>query len=131
MGADFPLYRNDEFRAMTKNQRSLDSADMMSSLMPSEKYSCCRVAHVDKGKHRNRSAIHRPGGFLVHADRYEPANRRTTLACSRLHIRNKPESLPGDGPDQILLLAAVSDCCSSRVDAARQRRLRNDAIAPN
>ena len=25
---------------MTKNQRSLDSAVMMSSLMPSEKYSC-------------------------------------------------------------------------------------------
>jgi hypothetical protein len=26
--------------AMTKNQRSLESAVMMSSLMPSEKYSC-------------------------------------------------------------------------------------------
>ncbi len=30
----------DELRAITKNQRSLDSAVMMSSLMPSEKYSC-------------------------------------------------------------------------------------------
>src|SRR4051795_6675904 len=124
MGADFPLYRNDEFRAMTKNQRSLDSADMMSSLMPSEKYSCCRSSlMLTKGStaiDRRSTAL---GGFLVHADRYEPANRRTTLACSRLHIRNKPESLPGDGPDQILLLAAVSDRCSSRVDAACQRRL--------
>ncbi len=31
---------NEELRAITKNQRSLDSAVMMSSLMPSEKYSC-------------------------------------------------------------------------------------------
>jgi hypothetical protein len=31
---------NDELRAMTKNQRSLDSAVIRSSLMPSEKYSC-------------------------------------------------------------------------------------------
>ena len=31
---------NDELRAITKNQRSFDSAVMMSSLMPSEKYSC-------------------------------------------------------------------------------------------
>src|SRR3954465_3622643 len=30
----------DELRAMTKNQRSFDSAVMMSSLIPSEKYSC-------------------------------------------------------------------------------------------
>jgi hypothetical protein len=30
----------EELRAITKNQRSLDSAVMMSSLMPSEKYSC-------------------------------------------------------------------------------------------
>src|SRR5215468_11132309 len=30
----------DELRAITKNQRSLDSAVMMSSLIPSEKYSC-------------------------------------------------------------------------------------------
>ncbi len=31
---------NEELRAITKNQRSFDSAVMMSSLMPSEKYSC-------------------------------------------------------------------------------------------
>ena len=31
---------NEELRAITKNQRSLDSAVMMSSLIPSEKYSC-------------------------------------------------------------------------------------------
>jgi hypothetical protein len=31
---------NEELRAMTKNQRSLDNAVMMSSLIPSEKYSC-------------------------------------------------------------------------------------------
>ena len=30
----------EELRAITKNQRSLDSAVIMSSLMPSEKYSC-------------------------------------------------------------------------------------------
>src|SRR5260221_438575 len=30
----------DELRAITRNQRSFDSAVMMSSLMPSEKYSC-------------------------------------------------------------------------------------------
>src|SRR5882724_9282685 len=30
----------EELRAMTKNQRNFDSAVMMSSLMPSEKYSC-------------------------------------------------------------------------------------------
>ena len=30
----------DELRAITKNQRTRDSAVMMSSLIPSEKYSC-------------------------------------------------------------------------------------------
>src|SRR5438045_8816393 len=30
----------EELRAITKNQRSLDNAVMMSSLIPSEKYSC-------------------------------------------------------------------------------------------
>ena len=40
MGTDFPLYMNEELRAMMKNQRSFDSAVMRSSLMPSEKYSC-------------------------------------------------------------------------------------------
>ena len=37
-----PLYVNEELRAITKNHRSLDSAVMMSSLIPSEKYSCSR-----------------------------------------------------------------------------------------
>jgi hypothetical protein len=32
----------EELRAITKNQRSLDRAVMMSALMPSEKYSCSR-----------------------------------------------------------------------------------------
>jgi hypothetical protein len=31
---------NEELRAITRNQRNLESAVMMSSLMPSEKYSC-------------------------------------------------------------------------------------------
>ena len=31
---------NEELRAITKNQRNLDSAVMMSSLIPSAKYSC-------------------------------------------------------------------------------------------
>ncbi len=43
---------NEELRAITKNQRSLDSAVMMSSLMPSEKYSCSRLAaHVVERQH--------------------------------------------------------------------------------
>src|SRR5258708_32401191 len=35
-----PLYVNEELRAITKNQRSFDSAVIMSPLIPSEKYSC-------------------------------------------------------------------------------------------
>src|SRR5271165_4692186 len=40
MWTALPLYMNEELRAITKNQRSLDSAVMTSSLIPSEKYSC-------------------------------------------------------------------------------------------
>ena len=41
-----PLYVNEELRAMTENQRSFDNAVMMSSLIPSENYSCVESLHM-------------------------------------------------------------------------------------
>src|SRR5215510_11885522 len=40
MPGDLPLYENDEFRAITKSEWKRDSSVMMSSVMPSVKYSC-------------------------------------------------------------------------------------------
>src|SRR4029077_19306422 len=40
MWTALPLNVNEELRAITKNQRNFDKAAMMSSLIPSEKYSC-------------------------------------------------------------------------------------------
>ena len=46
---------NDELRAMTKNQRSFDRPVMMSSEMPSAKYSCPGVvAHIGERQYRDR-----------------------------------------------------------------------------
>src|SRR5467141_3611191 len=126
---------NEEFRAITKNQRSLDSAVMMSSLMPSEKYSCSasplmltngstatagRSGNGKAGHDRSRTS---PGGPMACA-----GSRPFDLA---LHSADEPEALARNGADQLLVLAAVADRLSHSVDAAGQRRIRNDPAAPD
>src|SRR4051812_6766296 len=40
MSGDLPLYEKDELRAITNSDRNRDNSVMMSSVMPSVKYSC-------------------------------------------------------------------------------------------
>ena len=71
---------NDELRAITKNQRSLDSAVMMSSLMPSEKYSCSgSPLMLVNGKHRDGGPIGQR-----QARRRCRLDRRTRLPAARI-----------------------------------------------
>src|SRR5262249_46985108 len=75
---------NEELRAITKNQRSLDSAVVMSSLMPSEKYSCSGSSLIlTKGSTAiaGRSGSGRPG-----------------RDCSRISSGSEPVTCTGSSP---------------------------------
>ena len=116
---------NDELRAITRNQRSFDSAVMMSSLMPSEKYSCSgSPLMLTKGKHGNRRPIgQRQSGGAAGAAGAVPA--------ASPQGADKAEAFARDGADQALLLAAVADRLARGIDAAGQRRIRDDAAPPD
>src|SRR6266480_2146361 len=101
---------------MTKNQRSLDSAVMMSSLMPSEKYSC------------SASPPLLMKGSTAMAGR--SGNGKPARDCPRTSSSG-PAALAHDGADQLLVLAAVADRLSCSVDAAGQRRIRNNPAVPD
>ena len=47
------------------------------------------------------------------------------------HSTDEPKALPRNRADQPLLLTAVADRLARGVDAARQRRLRNEASRPH
>ncbi len=120
---------NDELRAITKNQRNFDSAVMMSSLIPSEKYSC------------SRSPLILSNGSTAIAGRSGSANRRTRLFCFYrrcglciawpVHGADEANPLARNGADEPLFLAVVADRVSSGVDPAVQRRVRDDPSAPH
>ena len=119
---------------MTKNQRNLDSAVMMSSLIPSEKYSCsgsslmllngstAMAGRSGNGGAGCESLEASVGGELI-ADaasssvcmRTSPMKRRPLRAMVRI---------------KLLIPAAVADRPSGRVDPAGQRRVRHDSSAP-
>jgi hypothetical protein len=46
-------------------------------------------------------------------------------------LSHEAYALPGYGADQPLVLSAVADSFSGRVDAARQRRFRDDPSTPD
>ena len=107
----------DELRAITKNQRSLDSAVMMSSLMPSEKYSCSgSPLMLTKGK----TAIDGRSGKENIGARAWIGRRRKIWSCE---CADETEPFARDGADQALLLAAVADGPARGVDAAGQGRI--------
>src|SRR5258708_37948812 len=49
----------------------------------------------------------------------------------RAHSTDEAEALARDGADQLLVLAAVADRLARGVDAAGQRRIRDDPAAPD
>ena len=106
---------------------------MMSSLMPSEKYSCsASPLMLTKGRTAiaGRSEDGEAGRGRSQpfaADRPPPAPRRG----QRLHIADESDALARDGSDQPLLLAAVADRPARSVDTAGKRRIRHDPAAPD
>ena len=92
------------------------------------------AAHIDKGEYGDRGPVRqlqcrarRPVGCI---------RRRIQSVCRfgairlRPHIADEAQALAGHSADQLLLLAAVSDCCSGSVDTAGQRRVRDDPAFP-
>src|SRR5262249_44769869 len=67
------------------------------------------------------------GGLLRLGVRLADLGRLTFLA----HHAHEAQALAGQGPDQALSLAAVPDGAPSPVDAAAQRRFRDDAPVPD
>ena len=101
----------DELRAITKNQRNLDSAVMMSSLMPSEKCSCSgsslmlakastaiagRSGEGNDDGHRLQALARRSGGLRrpspLAGFRTSPTNRMPLRAMVRISFCSAPLS---------------------------------------
>ena len=117
---------NEELRAITKNQRSFDSAVMMSSLMPSEKYSCSGSSlMLTKGS----TAIDGPA--RQRRDGRLASTGGAAAAPLVLHVADETETLARDGADQCLVLAAVADGLARGVNAAGEGRFRDDAAMPD
>jgi hypothetical protein len=126
---------NDEFRAITKNQRSFDSAVMMSSLMPSEKYSCSGSSlMLVKGStaiagRSGSGKAGRDGSWISSAGGSRPVPVRAVEPAS--HVADKAKALARDGADQFCFVAAVANRLARGVDAAGQSRIRHDPAAPD
>ena len=115
---------------MTKNQRSFDSAVMMSSLIPSEKYSCSgSPLMLMKGSTAiaGRSGRGSAGACCFSADGAAAA----VLSAVSVTSPTKRTPLRADGADQPLRLAAVVDGAPCRIDPAGQRRFGDDAAVPD
>jgi hypothetical protein len=123
-------------RAITKNQRSFDSAVIMSSVIPSEKYSCSGSSlmltngkHGDGGPAPLRQACSRLHVRLI--QRRLTGVCRLTAAWLRAHGPDEAEALARYGTDQLLVLAAVANRLARSVDPAGQGRIRDNAAAPD
>src|SRR5258707_14385670 len=82
------------------------------------------ATHIGEGKYRNRDTIGVRARF--------PSGRARAVRVVRVFTRRSDETKPPahDGPDQALLLAAVVQGLTRRVDAACERRFRYDAAVP-
>ena len=120
---------NDELRAITKNQRNFDSAVMMSSLIPSEKYSCSRSPLMLS----NASTAIAGRSGSVNAGRGCSVSSEGAALCIAVPVDGADETNPlaRNGADQPLILAVVADRVSGGVDAAVERRVRDDPSAPH
>src|SRR6266550_1113835 len=125
---------NEELRAITKNQRGLDSAVMMSSLIPSEKYPCSgSPLTLVKG---STAIAGRSGrGNTAGADSWVPSDggsaawAGSALSPSVRTTAMKRRPLARAGPDQLLAPATVTDRRLCRIDAACQCCVRHDPTA--
>ena len=109
---------------------------MMSSLMPSEKYSCSGSPLRDWRTAAPRSRRDRaPGAAGAAARRWDRAAGRSARAprrcAARLHVADEAKALSRDGADHGLILAAVADRPARGVDPARQRGFGDDAAIPH
>src|SRR5260370_37610522 len=102
---------NEELRAITKNQRSLDSAVMMSSLIPSEKYSCSGSPLIlVKGSTAmaGRSGSGNTGrdGSWIPSDGRSAARTRWVSSGGGVPSARGGDAPAGGGPDQRRLPAS-------------------------
>ena len=111
---------------------------MMSSLMPSEKYSCSgSPLMIGERQHRDGGAVERRElPVLRLGRRARAAGRAVAVRCGavrglRLHVADEAKALSRDGADHGLILAAVADRLARGVDPARQRRFGDDAAVPD
>src|ERR1700682_2859248 len=65
------------------------------------------------------------------ADFFWPRVGRLNVVWSLIHNTNEAKPLAWNGPDQLLVRAAIADGLSRGVDAARECRVRHDSAAPN
>ena len=101
---------------------------MMSSLMPSEKYSCSgSPLMLENGS----TAIAGRSGRASAGRASRPAALVRAAVLLDLHVADKAQALARDGADQPLLVAVVADRLADGIDPAGQRRFRDDAAAPD
>ena len=111
---------------------------MMSSLMPSEKYSCSgspeRLANGSTAiAVRSSAGSCRCSGSAGRA-RERLGRSRVRFAAVRgfrLHVADEAKTFSRNGADHDLILAAVADRLARGVDPARQRGFGNDAAIPH
>ena len=109
-----------------------ESAVMMSSTMPSAKYSCSGSPLMFGN---GRTAIDGLSGRISSRGRYVGRGRHRRLGCQSKasgdgppHLAHEAESLAGDGADQALLAAAVAHRPPHGID--RQVMADSDTIRP-
>ena len=110
---------------------------MMSSLMPSEKYSCSgspeRLANGSTAIAVRSSAGNcRCSGSPAGASGWGASRVRfAAVRGLRLHVADEAKTLSRNGADHGLILAAVADRLARGVDPARQRGFGDDAAVPH
>ena len=124
----------DELRAITKNQRSFDNAVMISSVMPSEKYSCSgSPLRLTKGSTAiaGLSGSGRTGPYCAYFPSCEESLSSDLWYQASYLLADESEALSRDGADQFLIVTAVAHCRSRGIDAACQGRVRDDPTSPD
>ena len=110
---------------------------MMSSLMPSEKYSCSgSPERLTNGSTaiavRSSAGSGWCSGSPAGSSGWGAARVRfAAVRGSRLHVADEAKALSRDGADHDLILAAVADRLARGVDPARQRGFGDDAAVPH
>ena len=128
-----------EFRSITNNALTRDNSVMMSSAMPSAKYSHAgSPLRLPKGMTAT-DGLFNGGSDLFPAGLVDEEGGRlgrsavTTLAeevRTFANLSHEADALPRYRADQPLVLSTIANSLSRGVDAARQRQFRDDPSAP-